>query len=44
MSMGDASLQAVGARCARRVEAAFAISNVVGAVFIFTFLTFIAPS
>src|SRR3954451_21533388 len=42
-AMGDDGLR-IGKRCARQVEASFAISNVVGAVFIFTFLTFIAPN
>jgi adenylate cyclase len=42
--MSDAGLPAMGKRCAREVEAAFAASNVVGAVFIFTFLTYIVPT
>jgi adenylate cyclase len=42
--MSAVPLSAVGRRCARQVKAAFAASNLIGAVFIFTFLTFIAPN
>src|SRR3954452_8029818 len=42
--MGDERLGRIRRRCARQVEASFALSNVVGAVFIFAFLTFIAPN
>ena len=31
-------------KSARRVEAAFLVSNLFGAVFVFTFLTYIAPN
>src|SRR5690242_3578494 len=42
--MSDTSLAALGKRCDRRAGAAFALSNLVGAIFIFTFLTYIVPN
>src|SRR5436309_210104 len=43
-AMGDDVLLRVGRRCGGQVTASFVASNLVGAVFIFTFLTFIAPN
>ena len=42
--MSDCRLPELGKRCARRAGAAFALSNLVGAVFIFTFLTYVVPN
>jgi adenylate cyclase len=43
-AMPNSPLAEMGKRCDRRAGAAFALSNLVGAVFIFTFLTYIVPN